>query len=106
MPQFERRLYEPDELRVYDGGDDDMEDEGSRLPLLIVIALFVLAAFGGVVWMAYTQGVQRGRGDARGVESPACGSGSPASVSWAVRSDTTGGAGETIWSTWTTPSWR
>src|SRR6185312_3323405 len=26
--------------------------------------LFVLAAFGGVVWLAYTQGVARGRSDA------------------------------------------
>ena len=42
--------------------DDDVE--GSRLPLLIVIALFVLAAFGGVVWMAYTQGVVRGHSEA------------------------------------------
>lgn len=64
MPQFERRLYEPDELRVHDGGEDEMEDEGSRLPLLIVIALVVLASFAGVVWLAYTQGVQRGREDA------------------------------------------
>jgi cell division protein FtsN len=65
MPQFERRLYEPsDDIRVFDGGDDDMEEEGSRLPLLIVIALVVLASFAGVVWLAYTQGVQRGRQDA------------------------------------------
>jgi cell division protein FtsN len=64
MPQFERRLYEPDELRAYDGGEDDTGDEGSRLPLLIVIALVVLASFAGVVWLAYTQGVQRGREDA------------------------------------------
>jgi cell division protein FtsN len=64
MPQFERRLYEPpDDIRVYDGGEDDYVDEGSRLPLLIVIALVVLASFGGVVWLAYTQGVQRGRED-------------------------------------------
>src|SRR2546423_107493 len=62
MPQFERRLYEPpDDVRVYDGGEDDFADEGSRLPLLIVIALVVLASFAGVVWLAYTQGVQRGR---------------------------------------------
>jgi cell division protein FtsN len=65
MPQFERRLYDPsDDVRVFDGGDDDMEEEGSRLPLLIVIALVVLASFAGVVWLAYTQGVQRGRQDA------------------------------------------
>src|SRR6202035_5117827 len=35
--------------------------EPSRLPLLVVIALVVLAAFAGVVWLAYTQGVERGR---------------------------------------------
>ncbi|HEX3945817.1 MAG TPA: hypothetical protein VHW69_17210, partial [Rhizomicrobium sp.] len=64
MPQFERRLYEPEDLGMYDGSDDDMEEEGSRLPLLIVIALVVLASFAGVVWLAYTQGVQRGREDA------------------------------------------
>src|SRR6185503_17439994 len=64
MPQFERRLYEPEDLGMYDGSDDDVEEEGSRLPLLIVIALVVLASFAGVVWLAYTQGVQRGREDA------------------------------------------
>jgi cell division septation protein DedD len=66
MPQYERRLYEPsDEAQVFDGGEDGFqEDEGSRLPLLIVIALVVLASFAGVVWVAYTQGVQRGREDA------------------------------------------
>ena len=64
MPQFERRLYEPsDDLQPFDG-DEDMEDEGSRLPLLIGIALIVLLSFAGVVWLAYTQGVQRGRADA------------------------------------------
>src|SRR6478672_8814607 len=64
MPQFERRLYDPsDDVRVYDGGEDEYVDEGSRLPLLIAIALVVLASFAGVVWLAYTQGVQRGRED-------------------------------------------
>src|SRR5579875_1749301 len=65
MPQFERRLYDPDEdNRAFDGDEDRPEDEGSRLPLLIVIALVVLVSFGGVVWLAYTQGVERGRADA------------------------------------------
>ncbi len=66
MAQYERGVYEPpsDDIEVFDGGDDDIDEEGSRLPLLIVIALVVLAAFGGVVWLAYTQGVQRGRTDA------------------------------------------
>jgi hypothetical protein len=57
--------YEPsDDVRVFNGGDDDEEDvEGSRLPLLIVIALLVLAAFGGVVWLAYQRGVQQGHAE-------------------------------------------
>jgi cell division septation protein DedD len=64
MPQYERRLYEPsDDAHAFDS-DEDMEDEGSRLPLLIGIALIVLLSFAGVVWLAYTQGVQRGRADA------------------------------------------
>jgi cell division protein FtsN len=41
--------------------DMDTIEEPSRLPLLVVIALVVLAAFAGVVWLAYTQGVERGR---------------------------------------------
>ena len=66
MANYDRGVYEPpsDDIRVFDGGEDDIDDEGSRLPLLIVIALLVLAAFAGVVWLAYTQGVQRGRSDA------------------------------------------
>jgi cell division protein FtsN len=63
MPKHEPGVYEPssDDIRVFDGGEDDLDEEGSRLPLLIVIALLVLAAFVGVVWLAYTQGVQSGR---------------------------------------------
>ncbi|MGD0143110.1 MAG: hypothetical protein ABSC92_08130, partial [Rhizomicrobium sp.] len=66
MPSFERGAYEPsDDVRVFDGAvDDEPEDEGSRLPLLIVIGLLVFAMFAGVVWLAYTQGVARGRSDA------------------------------------------
>jgi cell division protein FtsN len=61
-----RGTYEPphDDVHIFDAAEDDDDSEGSRLPLLIVIALFVLAAFGGVVWLAYTQGVARGRSDA------------------------------------------
>ena len=56
--------YEPsDEIRVFSGGEDDEDVEGSRLPLLIVIALLVLAAFGGVVWLAYQRGVQQGHSE-------------------------------------------
>jgi cell division protein FtsN len=69
MANLERGAYEPrvDNVRSFDLADEDEQEEieeGSRLPLLIVIALLVLAAFGGVVWLAYTQGVQRGRADA------------------------------------------
>ena len=39
-----------------------MKARGCRF--LIVIALVVLASFAGVVWLAYSQGVQRGRQDA------------------------------------------
>ena len=56
--------YEPsDEVRIFDGGADDEDVEGSRLPLLIVIALLVLAAFGAVVWLAYQRGVQQGHAE-------------------------------------------
>ena len=56
--------YEPsDDVRVFNGGEDDDDVEGSRLPLLIVIALVVLAAFGGVVWLAYQRGVQQGHAE-------------------------------------------
>ena len=62
MARGERGVYEPsDEVRVFDGAEEDDDAEGSRLPLLIVLALLVLFAFAGVVWLAYTQGVARGR---------------------------------------------
>ncbi|MEI9929454.1 MAG: hypothetical protein WDM89_02510 [Rhizomicrobium sp.] len=64
MPSARGTYEPPDDIHIFDGSEEDDDVEGSRLPLLIVIALFVLAAFGGVVWMAYTQGVARGRGDA------------------------------------------
>ena len=64
MANFERGVYEPsDVVRVFDGSEEEDDIEGSRLPLLIVLALLVLAMFGGVVWLAYTQGVARGRGE-------------------------------------------
>src|SRR4051812_31818482 len=64
MPQYQRGVYEPgEEVRVFDGSEEDDDEEGSRLPLLIVLALLVLAMFGGVVWLAYTQGVARGRSE-------------------------------------------
>jgi hypothetical protein len=64
MPQHERGLYEPgDDARIYDASEDDEDVEGSRLPLLIVLALLVLAMFAGFVWLAYSEGVARGRGE-------------------------------------------
>ncbi len=66
MPNYERGAYEPsDEVRVFDGAEDEEDEEGSRLPLLIVMALLVLAAFGGVVWLAYERGVASGRTEPR-----------------------------------------
>src|ERR1700759_847416 len=64
MPPIDRGVYEPDEeVRLFDGSDEEEDVEGSRLPLMIVLALLVLAMFGGVVWLAYSHGVARGRGE-------------------------------------------
>ena len=62
MAKYERDTHEPDDVRPFDGGDDE-EEGGSHLPVVIVISLLVLAAFGGVVWLAYNNGVARGRAD-------------------------------------------
>lgn len=67
MPRREPEFYEPsspEEIRVFDGADDDLDEEGSRLPLLLVVALILVFAFGAVVWFAYTRGVQTGRSGA------------------------------------------
>jgi cell division protein FtsN len=62
MADTERRYGPTIDLQGFDLGTNmDTIDEPSRLPLLVVIALVVLAAFAGVVWLAYTQGVERGR---------------------------------------------
>jgi cell division protein FtsN len=63
MAPYERGSADRDDVRVFDGGEDEDDTEGSSLPVVIVICLLVLAAFGGVVWLAYNQGVARGRGD-------------------------------------------
>src|ERR1700710_1019108 len=57
MANYERGS---DDVRVFDGAEDDEDVEGARLPLLIVIALLVLAAFGAVVYLAYQKGVAQG----------------------------------------------
>src|SRR4051812_38027577 len=67
MNNQQRGVYQPsmDNIPIYDLSDDEVEEEEhSRLPLLIVIALLILAAFAGVVWLAYNQGVARGRAGA------------------------------------------
>lgn len=63
MSTQERGVYQPQEdFTTY---EDYPEEEGrSRLPLMIVIALVVVAAFAGVVWLAYNQGVEHGRAGA------------------------------------------
>jgi cell division protein FtsN len=62
MANYERGS---DDVRVFDGAEDEEDVEGSRLPLLIVIALLVLAAFGAVVWLAYQRGVAQGHTEVR-----------------------------------------
>ena len=76
MANFER--YEPriENAGIFDGGagEEHDEDEGSRLPLLLVMGLMAAVAFTGFVYLAYMQGVQRGRADAPKmvvVDSPA-----------------------------------
>jgi cell division protein FtsN len=72
MADYRGRVYEPsDEVHVFDASEDDEDSEGSRLPLLIVIALFVLASFGGVVWLAYEKGVASGRTEPRTIAADA-----------------------------------
>ena len=64
MNNLQRGIYQPlaDKVPIYDLADEDPEEEErSRAPLLVVVALVVLAAFAGVVWIAYNQGVERGR---------------------------------------------
>jgi cell division protein FtsN len=64
MANLDRGAYDSDKLHDFDAEQVEDDSEKSRLPLLVLIALIVLGAFGGVVWLAYTQGVERGRADA------------------------------------------
>ena len=56
MNNFQHGIYQPaaDKVPFYDLADEDPEEERPRAPLLVVIALVMLAAFAGAVWLAYT----------------------------------------------------
>lgn len=67
MANPDRNLYDPpyDDALLY---DNEMEPERPRgRPLIALLGFVVLAAFAGVVWVAYNQGVQQGQ---RGVNPP------------------------------------
>ena len=115
MAKYERNTREPEDVRVFDGGGDDEEAAGSHLPVVIVISLLVLAAFGGVVWLAYNNGVARGRADvpasvAQNVanEQPAVapGSGVPASKEIKIYQQQAGSDEDAGQETATVPSGR
>ncbi len=64
MNNHQRGVYQPllENVPIYDLTEEEPEDEErSRWPLLIVIGMVVFAAFTGVVWLAYNQGVATGR---------------------------------------------
>lgn len=67
MVNPDRNLYDPpyDDALLY---DNEMEPERPRSrSLVVMLAFVVLAAFAGVVWVAYNQGVQQGQ---RGINPP------------------------------------
>lgn len=67
MVNPDRNLYDPpyDDALLY---DTEMEPERPRSrSLIVMLAFVVLAAFAGVVWVAYNQGVQQGQ---RGINPP------------------------------------
>lgn len=55
----EAREQQAPDYDYYDAVED--EEEGGRGPILVVVALIVIAAFMGVVWVAYNQGVREGQ---------------------------------------------
>lgn len=62
MVNPDRNLYEPpyDDALLY---DSDLEPERPRSrPLIVLLGIVVLAAFAGVVWVAYNQGIKQGQG--------------------------------------------
>jgi hypothetical protein len=61
MVNPDRNLYEPpyDDALLY---DTDLEPERPRSrPLVVLLGIVVLAAFAGVVWVAYNQGIKQGQ---------------------------------------------
>lgn len=61
MVNPDRNLYEPpyDDALLY---ESDLEPERPRSrPLVVLLGVVVLAAFAGVVWVAYNQGVKHGQ---------------------------------------------
>ncbi len=67
MVNPDRNLYDPpyDDALLY---DNELEPDRPRSrPLVVLLGFVVLAAFSGVVWVAYNQGVQQGQ---RGVNPP------------------------------------
>ena len=56
MNNFQHGIYQPatDKVPFYDLAEKDPEEEPSRAPILVVIALVMLAALAGVVWLAYS----------------------------------------------------
>lgn len=61
MVNPDRNLYEPpyDDALLY---ESDLEPERPRSrPLVVLLGIVVLAAFAGVVWVAYNQGVKHGQ---------------------------------------------
>lgn len=62
MVNPDRNLYEPpyDDALLY---ESDLEPERPRSrPLVVLLGIVVLAAFAGVVWVAYNQGIKHGQG--------------------------------------------
>ena len=72
MNNAQRGVYQPlvENVSVYDLSEEDQDQERSRLPLLIVIAGVIAAAFFGVVWIAYNQGLAHGRASVALVAAP------------------------------------
>ena len=61
MVKPDRELYEPpyDDALMYDTVEEPQGPRGR--PLVVLLGIVVLAAFAGVVWVAYNQGVKEGQ---------------------------------------------